>query len=174
MARPYPDLSFVGTPHSFLFELQAEAVFAQWNIDNNDENVDRNGEDRHHDSYKLPTLKERTESAARDAIRGGAKKTGNVTDTHYLGDQHWPYCRTMAKMAGSHDETLENYLVTTEKIEDHSRDGNEPQDIRGVPIHIDRYVIDDWTTNNPFKYHHRSYKRKRFVRFFFKKKNDHG
>jgi hypothetical protein len=59
-------------------ELQAEAVWAQW---------------QH--CTKLPSTDERLQTAMDDANNGR-----RVVDTHYLGDAQWDYCRDMARLAG--------------------------------------------------------------------------
>jgi hypothetical protein len=96
----YPNLAFVGLAHSVIpfpfFELQAEATWAQWNKT----------------TCVLPTLDERIEAAAADAVGGGAKVNGKIQDTHYLGDAQWDYCRDMAKMAGIYDDKMEDYIAT--------------------------------------------------------------
>ena len=90
----YPNVAFIGIPHSILpfplFELQAEAVWAQWT---------------NRKQFQLPPVEERLEAAAKDAVSGGAKSNGRIQDTHYLGSAQWEYCRWMAKLAGLYDET---------------------------------------------------------------------
>jgi hypothetical protein len=90
----YPNLAFVGLPHSVLpfplFELQAEAVCAQWK------------------TPFLPNLLERFDQAEKDARAGGKR----VQDTHYLGPAQWDYCRKMARLAGLYDVQMEAYIGT--------------------------------------------------------------
>jgi hypothetical protein len=96
----YPNLAFVGLPHSILpfplFELQAEAVSKQWQ------------------HCTLPDLDDRLTAAAAASESGGeGKEAGRVPeDTHYLGGAQWDYCRRMAAYAGIYDETMENYIAT--------------------------------------------------------------
>ena len=98
----YPNLAFVGLPHSVVpfpcFELQAEATLNQW----------ING-------WSLGDETERLEAAEKDAQGGGPKENGRVPqDTHYLGDYQWDYCRRLAKYAGLYDDAMEDYLQTNE------------------------------------------------------------
>lgn len=95
-----PNLCFVGLPHSVvpfpLFELQVEAFVQQMLL----------GGDM------IPSKAEREEKAQRDAVSGGANKTGRVENTHYLGSASWDYCRDLAVMAHSYDEDMEHYIAT--------------------------------------------------------------
>ena len=107
----YPNLAFVGLPHSVVpfpcFELQVEATLRQWNL------VKDSGKESTDDPSFIPLapLDERLQAAARDAESGGAKgEKGRIQDTHYLGNAQWDYCRKMAKMAGNYDDSMEDYL----------------------------------------------------------------
>jgi hypothetical protein len=104
----YPNLAFIGLPHSVvpfpLFELQAEAVWAQW------------------EHPGLPNRKERLEQAETDAKLGGAKEVGRIQDTHHLGGAQWDYCRKLAKLAGIYDDSLESYIATN-KVGSSRREG---------------------------------------------------
>jgi Flavin-binding monooxygenase-like len=95
----YPNLSFLGLPHSIipfpLFEHQAEAVTG-----------------RFFGSCKLPSREKRQEAASYDAVKGGSKLKGRVQDTHYLGSAQWEYCRDLAEYAGLLNEGLEDYIAT--------------------------------------------------------------
>mmetsp|Transcript_2715 Transcript_2715/g.3862 ORF Transcript_2715/g.3862 Transcript_2715/m.3862 type:complete len:238 (+) Transcript_2715:768-1481(+) len=98
----YPNLSFVGLPHSVvpfpLFELQLEAVVNQFQ--------------NHHHHADLPALLEdRLQEARTDADSGGTKSNGRVQDTHFLGDGQWDYCRAMAQYAGLYSEDMEKYIA---------------------------------------------------------------
>jgi len=123
----YPSLVFVGLPHSVvpfpLFELQCEAVIAQWKKE-----------------CRLPsTMIERMTMAGIDAESGGPKgrmntSTRRVQDTHFLGDFQWAYCRQLVELAqfsnkDRDDEEdldtntkafLEDYLKTNEEIYNHA------------------------------------------------------
>jgi Flavin-binding monooxygenase-like len=95
----FPTLSFPGIPHSVvpfpMAEFQAEAIHAQY-VDN-----------------QLPSLEERIVAAEREAGSGGSKENGRVPqDTHYLGEGQWEYCRRMAKLAGRHDQQVDDYIET--------------------------------------------------------------
>jgi hypothetical protein len=85
-----PNLAFVGLPHSVvpfpLMELQAEAVWTQWQ-----------------NCTLLPDAKERLRDAIDNANSSGTVELGirrRVVDTHYLGDAQWDYCREMVQLAG--------------------------------------------------------------------------
>ena len=96
----YPNLSFLGLPHSVLpfplFEFQAEAVVAQFS------------------AFKLPDLAKRLELAAQDATSGGPNDGGRVPqDTHFLGNFQWDYMRRLAQLAGTPDDEIDKYLETT-------------------------------------------------------------
>lgn len=108
----YPSLAFLGLPHSVvpfpLFELQSEAIVAQWTIQNDN-----------HDS-RLPALSERLQMAQLDAESGGPKNTPRMQDTHFLGDFQWDYCRQMAKLAGLLDKDMEAYIETNRALYDHA------------------------------------------------------
>ena len=97
----HPNLSFHGLPHSVipfpLFELQAEAVTAQFLHSSN-----------------LPPRQRRDEEAAHDALKGGSKLKGRIQDTHYLGNAQWAYCRKLADFANLLDEDMENYIATNQ------------------------------------------------------------
>ncbi|KAL3936183.1 MAG: hypothetical protein SGARI_002670, partial [Bacillariaceae sp.] len=108
----YPNLAFVGLPHSVvpfpMMEFQSEAAWAQWQ-----------------DCTKLPSEGERMEEAQKDAESGGAGKQGRVQDTHFLGDQQWNYCRDMARFAGLYDnketaETIEAYIAMNKALYDYA------------------------------------------------------
>ena len=94
----FPNLSFIGVPHAVVpfpvFELQVEAFVQQ---------IKMQGD-------KIPTKAEREEQAQRDAVGGGANKTGRVEDTHYLGSAQWDYCRDLAAMAHLYDSAMEHYI----------------------------------------------------------------
>ena len=99
----YPNLVFVGLPHSVvpfpLMELQMEAVESQWQ------------------EWTLPALANRLEAAEYDATSGGEGKNGNgrvPEDTHYLGAAQWEYCRRMAKYAQLYDEKMEDFILTNQ------------------------------------------------------------
>jgi hypothetical protein len=108
----YPNLAFVGLPHSVvpfpLMEFQCEAAWAQW---------------QHCD--KLPDLEERLSEAQIDAESGGAGTQGRVQDTHFLGDQQWDYCREMARFAGHNDHpetatSVEAYISMNKALYDYA------------------------------------------------------
>lgn len=105
----FPNLSFIGVPHSVvpfpLFELQVEAFVQQIIMDGD----------------KIPAKAEREEHALRDAVGGGANKTGRVEDTHYLGSAQWDYCRDLAAMAHLYDNAMERYISTNRAIYEHSK-----------------------------------------------------
>jgi len=108
----YPNVAFIGLPHSVLpfpfFELQAEACYNVWNTKG---------------VANLPGPLERHEAAQCDAVSGGQGKpsgTGRIEDTHYLGNAQWDYCREMAILAGNYDESLEQYLTINKEIYDHA------------------------------------------------------
>lgn len=97
----YPSLCFVGLPHSVLpfplFELQTEAFLATLL-----------------NHAILPPVAERMAAADADANAGGAKATGRIEDTHYMGAAQWDYCREMARLADSYDAKMENYIATNQ------------------------------------------------------------
>lgn len=101
-----PSVAFLGLPHSVvpfpLFELQAEAVLNKLL------------------TRDLPPLNERMEAAQEDATRGGAKATGRIEDTHYLGAAQWDYERDLSKMAGNYNDKMEDYISTNEAIYEHA------------------------------------------------------
>lgn len=98
----HPNLTFVGLPHSLLpfpaFEMQAEAVTAQFTADAN--------------SLALPPVAERMKAANDDELSGGPQEQKRVLDTHYLGEYQWDYCRRLMKFAGLYDENMEDYIAT--------------------------------------------------------------
>ena len=98
----YPNLSFLGLPHSVLpfplFEFQAEAVVAQYL-------KSASGSD-------LPDPYKRIELAEKDATSGGPND-GRIQDTHYLGNYQWDYIRRLARLAGTEDKEIDSYLETT-------------------------------------------------------------
>jgi hypothetical protein len=77
-----------------LFELQAEAAVSQLR------------------SFSLPDKAGRRDLALKDSISGGAKTTGRIQDTHFVGSAQFEYCRVMAKTAGIYDESIEKYIST--------------------------------------------------------------
>lgn len=96
----HPNVLFAGLPHSVvpfpLFELQAEAAWAQWQ------------------DWSLPLRPQRIKLAEADAKSGGEGKVcGRIQDTHYLGDAQWDYNRKLAKLAGIYNAEIENYLMTS-------------------------------------------------------------
>jgi cation diffusion facilitator CzcD-associated flavoprotein CzcO len=106
----YPNLAFIGLPHSVvpfpLFEVQAAAVERSWR---------RPGASAD-DAPVLPDLANRMDAAMRDAnAGGGVDGAGRVPDdTHYLGSAQWDYCRHLAGMAGLRDESFEAYIATNQ------------------------------------------------------------
>ena len=102
----YPTLTFLGIPHSVVpfpeVEFQAEAINAQFSsaLSNT--------------SSILPPLEERLQAAMKDACSGGGKENGRVQDTHYLGGTQWDYCRRLAKLAGTFDDTVDDYIATNQ------------------------------------------------------------
>jgi hypothetical protein len=107
----YPNLCFVGLPHSVipfpLFELQAEAVWSSWT---NSPSV-------------LPDQSVRQQHAEEAAVSGGEGKVddGRVPqDSHYLGSAQWDYCRRLASYADIYDNRMEDFLVTNKTIYDHT------------------------------------------------------
>ena len=107
----YPSVAFMGLPHSVvpfpLFELQIEAIVAQWTKE-----------------YKLPNLDKRIMLAERDASSGGPLRQhtkGRVQDSHFLGDFQWDYCRQLIQLAqlNDHEHVLE-YIRTSQEIYDHT------------------------------------------------------
>jgi hypothetical protein len=102
----YPNLAFVGLPHSVVpfpfFELQAEATYGQWN------QKPPTTEDQ---VIMPPSHEERRKLAQEDAVSGGSKG-GRIQDTHFLGSGQWDLCRDMAKLAGLYDDQMENYIAT--------------------------------------------------------------
>jgi len=98
----YPNIAFVGLPHSILpfpfFEFQLQASERLWR---------RHGKD-------FPSPPQLLEAARKDAESGGeGKENGRVPeDTHYLGSAQWNYCRKMAKYADIYDDQIEDYLAT--------------------------------------------------------------
>jgi hypothetical protein len=105
----YPNIAFIGLPHSVvpfpLMELQAEAVWEQLQL------------------CTLPDESKRMDEAQKDSIRGGAKATGRIQDTHYLGDDQWEYCKEMAQLAGLYDnnetsEQVDAYISMNKAIYD--------------------------------------------------------
>jgi hypothetical protein len=103
----YPNLAFVGLPHSVVpfpfFELQAEAAFKQWTLK----------QPPIEDQVMLPSShEERRRSAQQDAVSGGSRQDGRIQDTHVLGKAQWDHCRVLAKMAGLYDDQMENYIAT--------------------------------------------------------------
>lgn len=113
----YPNIAFVGLPHSILpfplFELQVEAIERSWRTAGDD------------DFCILPCLDERRLAADADACSGGEGKPENgrvPEDTHYLGSAQWDYCRRMAEYAGIQNGELENFLSTNKvgaELNDH-------------------------------------------------------
>lgn len=99
----YPNLSFLGLPHSVLpfplFEFQAEAVVAQFTSSTKGNN--------------LPYLNKRMEFAEEDALSGGPNDGGRIQDTHFLGNYQWDYVRRLARLAGTKDDEIDSYLETT-------------------------------------------------------------
>lgn len=95
----YPNLAFVGLPHSVvpfpLFEIQAAALMASWTGNSNE---------------LLPNLTDRLAHAA-DATKG--------KDAHFLGNAQWDYCRRMAQIAGK-GETTEEYWRVNQLLYDDS------------------------------------------------------
>mmetsp|Transcript_14585 Transcript_14585/g.20612 ORF Transcript_14585/g.20612 Transcript_14585/m.20612 type:complete len:515 (-) Transcript_14585:412-1956(-) len=106
----YPNLAFVGLPHSVVpfpcFELQMEAIVSQYK-----------------GKCNLPSKEERMVAAEKDANSGGPKEPGRIQDTHFLGGFQWDYCRKMAKIANIYDDQMENFIATNKAIYDHA--GNE-------------------------------------------------
>ncbi|KAL3940651.1 MAG: hypothetical protein SGBAC_004858 [Bacillariaceae sp.] len=102
----YPNLCFVGIPHSVVpfpfFEIQAESAAAQFK------------------SFMLPDPTSRAEEAASDSTTGGAKKNGRIQDTHFLGSKQWDYCRMMAKIGGNYNDEIEGYIATNKALYDHA------------------------------------------------------
>eukprot|EP00521_Asterionellopsis_glacialis_P011490 CAMPEP_0195303238 /NCGR_PEP_ID=MMETSP0707-20130614/32454_1 /TAXON_ID=33640 /ORGANISM="Asterionellopsis glacialis, Strain CCMP134" /LENGTH=476 /DNA_ID=CAMNT_0040366725 /DNA_START=164 /DNA_END=1590 /DNA_ORIENTATION=- len=103
----YPNLAFVGLPHSVLpfpcFELQMEAIVAQYKGARN-----------------LPSKEERLAAAEKDANSGGPKPPGRIQNTHFLGGFQWDYFRTLAKMANLYDDQMESFIATNKAIYDHA------------------------------------------------------
>jgi hypothetical protein len=116
----HPSLSFIGLPHSVVpfpfFEFQADAVVSQWKP--------RAG------SLPLPPPPERMAAAERDAASGGpAGPPGRVSDTHHLGPFQWDYCRRLARIGGTYDDSTENFIATNRAMYDRSqveRQGTSP------------------------------------------------
>jgi len=110
-----PNLSFPGLQHSVVpfpyVELQAEAwaheLFA-WSSSSSKS------------SSSVPDRAARYQAAAMDATLGGAKQTGRIQDTHYLGGGQWDYCRDMAKMAQLYNSDMEDFIRTNQAIYEHS------------------------------------------------------
>jgi Flavin-binding monooxygenase-like/NAD(P)-binding Rossmann-like domain len=106
----YPNLAFIGLPHSVvpfpLFEVQAAAVERSWR---------RPGAGAD-DAPVLPDLVRRMDAARRDANSGGGPGgAGRVPDdTHYLGSAQWDYCRHLVDMAGLRDESFDAYIATNQ------------------------------------------------------------
>lgn len=102
----YPTLTFLGIPHSVVpfpeVEFQAEAINAQF------------ASSLSKTSPVLPPLEERLQAAAKDARSGGGKENGRVQDTHYLGGTQWDYCRKLAKLAGTFNDTVDDYIATNQ------------------------------------------------------------
>ena len=126
-----PNIAFVGIPHSIipfpLFEFQCEAVVQSWfrsatppstptttaaTTDNHNHN--NNNHRTNATLLTLPNQKVRRERAMMDAISGGyGKENGRIPeDTHYLGQNQWDYCRTMARYANVYSNTVESYIAT--------------------------------------------------------------
>ncbi|KAL3775800.1 hypothetical protein ACHAW5_002296 [Stephanodiscus triporus] len=107
----HPSLSFIGLPHSVvpfpLFEIQSDAVVSQW--------TSKAG------SIPLPPPSERMAAAERDATAGGPALPGRVLDTHYLGSFQWDYCRKLARIGGTYDDSMENFIATNEAMYDRSQ-----------------------------------------------------
>ena len=132
----HPSVAFVGLPHSVvpfpLFELQVEAVVAQWTKE-----------------YKLPSLEERIILAERDASSGGPlrpRTKGRVQDTHFLGDLQWDYCRQLVQLAQlNDDEHVQEYLRTNQEIYDHAGAARKSE-FPGGPDHYRsiRYSRTNW------------------------------
>jgi hypothetical protein len=110
----YPNLAFIGLPHSVvpfpLFEVQAAAVERSWRRPGSGASA---GAD---DAPVLPDLARRLDGARRDANSGGGPGgAGRVPDdTHYLGSAQWDYCRHLADMAGLRDESFDAYIATNQ------------------------------------------------------------
>jgi len=108
----YPSLTFIGLQHSVVpfpfFELQAEAVASQLVGDSST------------NSWSLPPLDVRMDSAEKDANAGGPKTSGRVQDTHFLGSYQWDESLKYARFAGICDEDLEKYIMTNKAIYDHA------------------------------------------------------
>jgi hypothetical protein len=130
----YPSLAFCGLPHSVvpfpLFELQVEAVCAQWTKSDGRSSLSSSA--ALSSLPLLPPLEQRLASAHDDATGGGPKQSttsgggGRVPqDTHFLGDFQWDYCRDMARWAGRGDDAdadddLEGYIRTNQEIYNHA------------------------------------------------------
>jgi Flavin-binding monooxygenase-like len=130
----YPSLAFVGLPHSVvpfpLFEMQSEAVVAQWMKE-----------------YMLPNLDDRKKLATEDANRGGPKPNSDrVQDSHFLGDFQWGYCRQMVGLAQlSDNDSVDEYIRTNQALYEHAGAARKagfpggPDDYRSI-----RYSRSGW------------------------------
>jgi Flavin-binding monooxygenase-like len=119
----YPNIAFVGLPHSVvpfpMFELQAEATLQTWKRATTSgataaETGGSGSNDNDITAGVLPNLAQRLEKAKKAAVSGGeGKPNGHVPrDTHYLGNAQWEYCRRMARIAGVYDAAVEDYIAT--------------------------------------------------------------
>ncbi len=109
----HPSLTFIGLPHSVapfpFFEFQSDAVVSQW--------TSRSGR-----GIPLPPMSERMAAAKHDATSGGpVGPPGRVTDMHYLGSFQWDYCRRLARISGTYDDSTEDYIATNKALYDRSR-----------------------------------------------------
>jgi thioredoxin reductase len=90
----YPNLAFVGIPHSVvpfpLFEIQAEAVAAQFT------------------NFALPGLEERLDQAKKASV-----SAGRAVDTHHLGGKQWEYCLELANIGGICDDETKAYIAAS-------------------------------------------------------------
>jgi len=113
----YPNIAFVGLPHSVvpmpLCELQAEAFAHQLQIAMSTIKASNTN------AHQLPSLQQRLLSANKDAESGGPNQ-GRVQETHFLGSYQWDYCRSLAKYANNYNEDMENYIATNKAIYDHA------------------------------------------------------
>ncbi|GAX11517.1 dimethylaniline monooxygenase [Fistulifera solaris] len=124
----YPNLAFIGLPHSVvpfpLFELQMEAFCSQLV------------------NWRLGGLSERLVSAEKDASSGGVCRLRVPDDTHFLGDAQWDYCRQLAQFASllqaSEDDNgndILNYIATNKAIYDHAGKARKS----AIPGSVDAY-----------------------------------
>eukprot|EP00339_Tiarina_fusa_P009715 CAMPEP_0117029412 /NCGR_PEP_ID=MMETSP0472-20121206/21297_1 /TAXON_ID=693140 ORGANISM="Tiarina fusus, Strain LIS" /NCGR_SAMPLE_ID=MMETSP0472 /ASSEMBLY_ACC=CAM_ASM_000603 /LENGTH=448 /DNA_ID=CAMNT_0004737165 /DNA_START=166 /DNA_END=1512 /DNA_ORIENTATION=+ len=97
----YPNLAFVGIPHSVvpfpLFEIQAEAAAAQFT------------------NFALPGLDERLDQARKAAV-----SAPRAVDTHHLGGKQWEYCLELARIGGICDDETRAYIATSKEIYDYA------------------------------------------------------